>query len=175
MIYDPELLDKLQEVEPGPWAGRVYRYMFGEQEPTRPNTRGARWNPPGVAAIYTTLDTDTLKAEIEYRLQLDVVRPRVSPQLYTIEIELSEVLDLSTRGVLQHLGLTDEQLAGVDYRACQEIGGAVAWLEHDGLLVPSARRSGGVNLVIFPTSQGADAKFELIESTELPLTETARE
>jgi RES domain-containing protein len=174
VIYDPELLDKLQEVEPGLWAGRVYRYMFGE-EPTRPNTRGARWNPAGVAAIYTALDTDTLKAELEYRLQLDVVRPRVSPQLYTIETKLGNVVDLSSPSVLQSLGLTAEHLGGFDHHACQKIGGAAAWLEHDGILVPSARRKGGVNLVMFPASWGADARFEVIESVELPLSETPGE
>lgn len=166
MIHDPELLDQLQRLEPGPWKGRVFRYMFGDHQPNRANTRGARWNPPNVAAIYAAADRDTLLAELEYRLSLDVVRPSSGPRLYTIEVKLREVLDLSSKTLLGELGLTDKELSGIDYAACQALGGAVAWLEHDGLLVPSARGK-GVNIVIYTASQSADAKFEVIETEEL--------
>lgn len=168
MIHDPELLDKLQAVAPIRWKGRVYRYMFGEIDPGRANTRGARWNPPGVGAIYTALDRDTVRAELEYRLSFDVVRPRLEAQLYGIDVSLFSVLNLSSFGQLQALGLTKEECNDVDYRACQKVGGAVAWLEHDGLLVPSAR-SGGTNLVIFQASQHPDAEFEVREVERLKL------
>lgn len=166
MIHDPELLDKLQELEPIPWEGRVFRYMFGNVDPGRANTRGARWNPPGVGAIYTALDRRTLLAELEYRLGLDVVRPRATPTLYAIHVSLFNVLDLSSPGQLQAIGMTEDEFRSVDYRACQKVGGAVAWLEHDGLLVPSARHL-GTNLVIFPASEGPDSEFEVIESERL--------
>lgn len=88
-------------------------------------------------------------------------------ELHTIEVALSNVLDLCSGDELQTLGLSNEQLLGTDYEACQEVGGAVAWLEHDGLLVPSARGA-GMNLVVYPASQGSDTEFDVVESTELP-------
>ncbi len=65
--------------------------------------------------------------------------------------------------MLLDLGIGDNELANVEHAACQRIGGAVEWLEHDGLLVPSARSS-GVNLVIFTRKQGAQAEFEIVSS-----------
>lgn len=146
----------------------MFRYMFGDVEPSRANTRGARWNPPDVAAIYTALDRQTLVAEFEYRLGLDVVRPRAAPMLYGIHVSLSNVLDLSSLKQLRAIGLTEDEFRRVDYRACQKVGGAVAWLEHDGLLVPSARHV-GTNLVIYPASQGPNSQFEVRESESLEL------
>jgi len=64
--------------------------------------------------------------------------------------------------VLLELGFNKQELANVDHAACQRIGGAVEWLEQDGLLVPSAWNS-GVNPVIFTRKQGAEADFEIIE------------
>ncbi len=42
------------------------------------------------------------------------------------------------------------------------IGGAVAWLEYDGMFVPSARHD-GTNLVIFPPNQSIDYAFEVVD------------
>jgi hypothetical protein len=36
----------------------------------------------------------------------------------------------------QRGGLTEEDLASADHTACREVGAAIDWLEHDGLLVP---------------------------------------
>jgi hypothetical protein len=47
------------------------------------------------------------------------------------------------------LGITDAVLSAPDHSLCRTIGGAVSWLGHGGMLVPSARRSGGTNLVIY--------------------------
>jgi len=54
----------------------------------------------------------------------------------------------------------------LEHAACQMIGGAVEWLGHDGLLVPSAR-SEGTNLVIFPNKQTPDYRFEILESENI--------
>jgi hypothetical protein len=45
----------------------------------------------------------------------------------------------------------------------QRVGGAIAWLGRDGLLVPSARAD-GVNLVIFPNQQKAEYEFRVVAS-----------
>jgi RES domain-containing protein len=63
--YPPELLDRLQALTPAPWSGQVFRHMFGSYPPDAENTRGARWNPPGVAAIYTSLTREGALAEAE--------------------------------------------------------------------------------------------------------------
>jgi hypothetical protein len=50
-IYAPELLDALETVAK-PWRGSVWRQVIGDLDPTRPNVRGARWNPAQVEALY---------------------------------------------------------------------------------------------------------------------------
>lgn len=165
--FAPELLDKLQSLEPGAWRGIVFRHMFAHYPPTFENTRGARWNPAGTAALYTSLDRETSLAEAEYSISLQPLPPETRRTIYRIEVKLNNVLDLRAEEVLAVLGLTSAERTGIELSMCQEIGGAVAWLGHDGLLVPSARHKNGSNLVIYPTSQASDTEFEVLDSEEI--------
>jgi len=149
MIYPPEMLDLLQAAAVSAWKGTVYRHMFGSHKPARSNTGGARWNPPGLEAIYTSCERETALAEAEYYISMQPLRPKAKRTLYTIRISLGNVIDLTGPRLLSQLGITDDVLSGVDHSSCRVIGAAVNWLGHDGLLVPSARRRGGTNLVIY--------------------------
>ncbi|MGO9320726.1 MAG: RES domain-containing protein [Solirubrobacteraceae bacterium] len=73
MVYPPELLDRLQAIAPGSWAGQAFRHMFGDYPPDAENTRGARWNPPSVAAIYTSLAREGALAEAEHQIAVQPV------------------------------------------------------------------------------------------------------
>lgn len=74
MLYSPELLDRLQAIDPAPWAGQAFRHMFGDYPPDAENTRGARWHPPGIAAIYTSLAREGALAEAEHQIAVQRVR-----------------------------------------------------------------------------------------------------
>jgi RES domain-containing protein len=86
--------------------------------------------------------------------------------MYRIKVSLKKVLALNSKDWLRGVGLSDSQFRGDDHSPCQRIGAAVAWLEHDGLLIPSAR-SAGTNLVIFPTERDPDAEFEILDREQL--------
>ena len=73
-----------------------------------------------------------------------------------IDISLGTVVDLTAPSALVFLGITSSILRSEDHLQCRIIGGAVNWLGHDGLLVPSARRDSGKNLVIFPSDLTSD-------------------
>lgn len=161
MGHDPKLLRALRKFDPRPWRGVVWRHMFASYPPERENTLGARWNPPGVAAIYASLERETALAEAEYQIGMEPRRPPVRRTIYRIRVSLQSVLDLSTPERLASLGLQLADLSGIDHAACRRIGGAVESLEHDGLLVPSAR-AGGTNLVIYPNRQGPDYEFRVL-------------
>ena len=60
---------------------------------------------------------------------------------YRIQVSLQSVLDLSAADALAGLGLNRAELVAIDHTACQRIGGAVEWLEHDGLLRSIRRAS----------------------------------
>jgi RES domain-containing protein len=149
MIYPPEMLDILQSAAVSAWEGTVYRHMFGSHRPARGNTTGARWNEPPLEAIYTSCERETALAEAEYSLAAQPLRPKAKRVLYTIRVSLKNVLDLTAPGFLDRLRITPAILQGDDHSPCRLIGNAANWLGHEGLLVPSARRAGGTNLVIY--------------------------
>lgn len=159
----PELLKLLEALESRAWDGLAWRHMFADNPPTRANESGARWNPPGVPAIYCSLDRATALAEGDHLVASQPLRPRVKRTIYNLRVHLEKVLDLSSRSRLVELGIGDAELSNVDHAGCQRLGGAVEWLEHDGLLVPSARSS-GANLVIFTRQRGPSADFEIVGS-----------
>jgi len=163
---------KLKEILAGfqskEWEGDVYRYMLADNSPERENVRGARWNPPQVAAIYTSLQRETAIAEVEYRLKLEPcsLRPDIRKTIYRIKIKITSLIDLSDDNSLKKVGIDREKLSNVDYSICQCVGGCIEWLEHDGLLVPSVRDE-GTNLVIFPSNRKNNYLFEVVEEEEI--------
>jgi RES domain-containing protein len=163
VIYDRELLAKLDQLGANPWRGEVFRHMFGDYPPERENQRGARWNPPETPAIYTSVTRDVALAEAEFHISLQPIRPRARRTIFRIAVVLASVVDLSDRSRLIPLGISEDDLTFLDHGACQYVGGAIAWLGNDGLLVPSARAD-GVNLVVFPNGQKSDYEFRVIAS-----------
>ena len=166
MIYDRQIIDALEKLRPAPWKGIVFRHMFGNFPPERENVRGARWNPPETPAIYASLNRETAIAEADYYVNLQPLRPRAVRKIYRIQISLNSVLDLSDWSNLDLLGLEKDSFASDDHINCQLVGGAVEWLRHDGMLVPSARAS-GTNLVVFPNRQKSDYEFKPLDFEQL--------
>ena len=162
MIYDPDLLDRLSALPADPWRGEVFRHMFADYKPDRENRAGARWNPPETPAIYTSLTREVGLAEAEFHISQQPVRPSAKRTIYRIHVTLASVVDLSDRSRLATFGISDDELVSLDHRACQRVGGAIEWLDNDGLLVPSARAA-GVNLIIFPNRQKGDYEFRVID------------
>lgn len=162
MIYDSDLVDLLGDLKPAPWAGSVFRHMFGDHPPDKENTLGARWNPPGVPAIYASLEFETAKAEADYRIALQPLRPSATRRIHVIQVRLENVIDLRDWSALTTLGVDQGSFESIEPGRCKEVGGAAAELLHvDGLLVPSARH-GGANLVIYPTNQAPSYEFHVL-------------
>lgn len=159
MVHDPALLDALERFDTERWQGRVYRHMLGSASPELANERGARWNPPGTSALYTSLAEMTARAEGDHVIAMQPVPPRAARTIYELDITIAKLLDLTDTGRLAAIGVTEEDFESVPWEPCQRIGGAVAWLGHDGLLIPSARDSGGSNLVIFTANQPPESEI----------------
>lgn len=134
--------------------------MFADYPPERENTRGGRWNPPQVPAIYLSLSRDVVLAEAEYQSQAQPVRPKTRRTIYRVKLRLGNVLEIPD-SLLRELGIHNTTAA--DYFACQSIGGAVERIGHDGLIVSSARAS-GKNLVIYPNRTSSDYSFEVLDA-----------
>jgi len=160
---DAAVLEALARLKPTTWSGQVWRHTFADNPPDKANGRGARWNPPGTDALYVSLEREGALAEAEHQIAMQPVRPRAKRTLHRLRLELSNVLDLTDRSVLDRLGIDNDALASIDFTACQRVGGAAAFLHHDGILVPSARHD-VVNLVVFVANQPADAEIRQIDA-----------
>jgi RES domain-containing protein len=127
---------------------------------------GGRWNPPGIAAVYCSLDEATALAEMRQRHNSVVFsRKKMMPQLFVaMRVQLRRLLDL-TRGDVRHaLGVSLERMCDEEWERLQRRGraaitqaiGRLAWERRlGGLLVPSAAdRPRGSNLVVFPDRAG---------------------
>lgn len=171
MLPDEELRRLLAQVEVRPWKGHVFRHMFAGIPPDRENVRGARWNAPGIAAIYTSLHRQTALAEADFRLSLESVplRRDAARTMYRIHVALNAVADLREWHRLARFGITRATLESIEQsclHSCQRVGAGVSWYEHEGLWVPSARAD-GTNLVIFPNNRKPGWSFEVAEREEL--------
>lgn len=163
---DEQLADILESLGTASWEGSVWRHMFADIPPSKSNVRGARWNPPGVEAIYASLDEPTVLAEAEYAMQVQPVPSRAPRRLYQLQVRLSNILDLTASATLARLGLSATAIGDIDVSRTQQVGGTSAWLGRDGILVPSARYS-GTNLVIFPTNRDEEAIFDEVRVRDL--------
>lgn len=165
MVFPPDLLDMLEAQPSVSWAGLVYRHVFGENFPVAENVTGARWNPPGTAAIYATFERRTALAEGNHAIAVQPLRPKIARWIYSLQVEVRSAIDLSDRDLLAQAGVTDVELASDDHTACQLVGGAAAWLGRDGLIVPSARDPGN-NLVMFTANLDPNAELVVVGKRE---------
>lgn len=149
--YESELLDLLESLPRFEFDGEVWRVAFEGQEPLRPNVRGARWNPRDTSALYTSLSRECVRAEFEHIKSLQPTLPSQPAFLYRLAVRLAKVINLTSLRDIEHLGLQwetrDDSLAGQE--SYRHVGGAVAMLGLEGMLVPSLRDSTGHNLVIY--------------------------
>jgi len=160
--YDPALLDALEQLPTAAWQGRVWRHMFNDYTPDRVNTSGARWSPPGVGAIYTAVERATALAEGQHAIDSQPRRLYAKRVLYQVEVSVNDLVDLTAPDALNAVGLTLDDVQADPPHACQRVGGAAAWLERGGLLVPSARAS-GANLIILVGSLGLDDDLNVVD------------
>lgn len=166
MIFDQGVLDTLEGIAPARWEGHVWRAVFDERNPLLANRTGARWNPRDTAALYTSLSEKTVLAELDHlrSVQYPPAR-RATYRICVIHVRVDRMLDLRSSAVLGLVGVGSRELAADEHSACQQVGGAAAWLGCDAILVPSAR-SVGDNLVVFVDKQDPDAPLEVVETQE---------
>jgi RES domain-containing protein len=170
------------------WGGEVFRaaspqYANKDDVLTGAGskTAGGRWNPPNsFRTIYTSLDLETAVAEAlahfrYYRFHVSAALPRV---LVSFEAKLRRVLDLTDGGIRRLLGVSARRILAEPWREKQKRGrealtqaiGRLAYHANiEALLVASAGRRGGVNLVVFPANLDPPKSWlRVINKDDLP-------
>jgi RES domain-containing protein len=170
------------------WAGELYRsasprYANKDDIVTGAGskTAGARRNPPGsFHTVYASLDVETALAEAlahfrHYRLPVAKAMPRV---IVALEAKFQRVLDLTDGAVRRVLGVSEERMLGEPWREKQKKGrealtqaiGRLAFAANlQGILVPSAARRAGTNLIVFPANlDPPESWLRIINKADLP-------
>lgn len=145
-IYSPDLLDALEELVER-WEGNAWRRVIEGLDPTKPNVRGARWNPAGVEALYFSLTAEGAEAEMAKVIERQPRPVRRPLESHRFHLRLAQVADI-TDDALADVGFPTDALTGDRWNLPAHVGGAAAWLDMTGLLVPSARHA-DPNLVVF--------------------------
>lgn len=146
--FDPRFLDAIEKQARENWRSTVWRATVGDSPVIRTNTGGARWNPPGVEALYCSIDKNAAMAELQYLLSRQPVPVTNETKITALSVSIRRVVDLSTDEAAVAIGHVRSDFVADDVRIPQGIGAAIEWLGIAGLLVPSARYD-GVNLVLF--------------------------
>ena len=167
MLRDPTLLDRLSEFPTETFDGEVYRVTRRSLDPLAASTAGGRWAPRGgVAVLYTSLEREGALAEISFHWGQLTPLPSKPAVLNRLGISTQRTLRLVVTN-LEALGVQADEYTTVNHPKTKEIGDAVAFLECDGLLVPSARWN-CENLVLFPENHALNlsSRLELLDSEE---------
>ena len=175
--------ERLSLTPPKSWSGIGFRSVV----PRYANARdlisgvgafrgGGRWNPPGIHAVYASLEpglsvNEAMRVVFSDRgFSVGDIRPRVVAGL---RCRLNAVIDLSTDSVVPPwLGLgellsDDWNKANTNGReSCSQAFGRAVSEMSEALLVPSARRV-GVNLIIYPKSLRPNSLVEIEGQEEL--------
>lgn len=155
MLHDPILLDRLSSFPVSAFSGTVYRATRMNLDPLTPSLSGGRWAlKREIAVLYTSLSGDGALAELAFHWGQFVPLPSQPAAVHEIAVTAQKTLRL-LRGDLDSLGVEVGRYDSVNYEQTQRIGAAVAFLEYDGLIAPSARWDCD-NLMIFSTHHSMD-------------------
>ena len=140
---------------------------------------GGRWNPKGINAVYGSTDILTATFEayqgfIDAGFSLSSLKPRVTAGA---NVSLESVFDLTDGAIRRSIGFSLDDLLDEDWHAIQ-MSGDESWTQaigrgcfesgFEGILVASARKRDGTNLIVFPDSMDAGSSFKILGESELP-------
>jgi RES domain-containing protein len=164
LIHDASLLELLGNFPVTEFKGEVFRATRKGLNPLAFSNQGGRWAPRGeIGVLYTSMDKEGALAEIAFHWGQLTPLPSKPAILHTINATTKKTMRL-IRADLNKLGVNDKKYDNINYEKTQQIGAAIAFLECDGLLVPSALCD-FENLVIFSDNHD-------IEENELQVTKS---
>jgi RES domain-containing protein len=141
---------------------------------------GGRWNRKGISTVYSSLDIHTAVDEAYQQFErAGFSRATILPRVFVgAEVHLQCLLDLTDSKIRRALGFRLGELICEDWQAIQ-FQGDESWTqttgrgcfqaEFEGLIVPSARRRNGRNLVVFPEQFRRGSHVRLLNANDLPV------
>ena len=171
-IRDQRLLDALESVVQEPYEGIVWRSVKEGRDPLICSRSGGRWDDGTFDVLYTSETRAAAIAERRYHLYQGQPIPPfdINYELFELNVSLSAVIRFPDMKALAAVGLDSASIGRLtyvkrygEYARSQQVAEASAFLGADGILVPSARHKGSMNLIIF-CEQDTETSTTIIRS-----------
>jgi hypothetical protein len=167
VVHDRELLERLTAFSPILFDGDVFRATRRGLDPAATSLSGGRWMVPNQApTLYTSAEREGALAEIAFHWSQFSPRPSKPAMVHRLHIVAKKSLRLAQADLLD-LGVEWDRYQEFNYRQTQTIGAAVAYLEYDGLIAPSARWQCDNVMLFLGNSEGGEEAVRLIHSEEV--------
>lgn len=157
MFEEAKLRAVLETAPPESFQGVVTRFVFEQYRTKAGSPEGARrfagrYNPQGIAALYTSLRRNV--ALEEFTTLYDDSDPVGAAAMLSIIVRVERLLDLTRPALLKAIGSSYKELTGPQLTRgtseTQLLGKVAHDLQFDGLLVWSAAVRHERNVVVFP-------------------------
>ncbi|MFM9887003.1 MAG: RES family NAD+ phosphorylase [Burkholderiales bacterium] len=160
------MLDLLTDRRSETFAGQVYRATGTGYDPTIFSAAGGRWmRRDGMSVLYTSIEREGALAEMSFRLGMLTPVPSKPIVLHRLEVKARKMIRIS-KPDFHALNIDPSRYGDLDYLRTQEIGEAIAFLEFDAMLVPSARWPCD-NLVLLGDHQELATSPTVLESEQV--------
>jgi hypothetical protein len=174
MRPDRKLLERLAAFAPVRFESTVFRATRRGLNALTPSLIGGRWMlPDEIPILYTSAERDGAIAEIAHHWGMLTPVPSKPVMVHELSATMDKVFKLA-RADLIDLGVDWNRYEDINYERTQVIGAAVAHLELDGLIAPSARWDCDNVMVFMPEAHRVGA-VRLQSSMEVDWRAWARE
>ena len=131
------------------YEGTIYRSVDSRYDPLEMSqytiNSNHRYTESGVPGSYFSSGEKIVKAELGNYDVFDFS----NRTMYSYDVRLTNMLDVSNPSVRSQLGISLESIVGEGYDVTHAIGRYAYSSGYNGIIAPSARADGGINIILF--------------------------
>ena len=131
------------------FEGTIYRSVDSRYDPLEMSqytiNSNHRYTESGIPGLYFSSGEKIVKAELGNYDVFDFT----NRTMYSYDVKLTNMLDVSNPSVRFQLGISLDSIVGESYDVTHAIGRYAYSNGYNGIIAPSARADGGVNIILF--------------------------
>ena len=131
------------------FEGTIYRSVNSKYDPLEMSLHtikaNHRYTEAGVPGLYFSSGEKIVKAELGNYDVFDFS----NRTMYSYNVKLENMLDVSNPSVRSKMGISLESIVGESYDVTHAIGRYAYSNDYNGIIAPSARADGGINIILF--------------------------
>lgn len=135
------------------FEGTIYRSVNSAYDPLEMSqytiNSNHRYTESGIPGLYFSTGEKIVRAELGNYDVFDFS----NRTMYSYDLKLTNMLDVSNPSVRSQLGISLDSIVGESYDVTHAIGRYAYNNGYNGIIAPSARADGGVNIILFSTKE----------------------